>query len=160
MKNAVKSFVSFTYKERIGIIGLSALLLALLIIRVTMVYRVPRHKTDDAEEQRLIAAWEVYKRSQPKSIVKEAVTDSINDYQDANDDNETPLPSIIDINTADSATLVRLRGIGPATAGKIVARRQQKGAYTDINQLLEVRSFPRDVFEMLKKHLVVIKPSK
>ena len=83
-----------------------------------------------------------------------------NDYQDAFDENKAPLPNIIDINIADSATLVRLKGIGPVTAGKIIERRNKKGPFTNINQLLEIRHFPEATFELLKKHLVVDSSSK
>ena len=108
-------------------------------------------QTDMQREQKLVSAWETFKRSQPK-----AVSDSAgrkNDYQDAFDENETPLPGIIDINTADSATLVRLKGIGPVTAGRIVAHRKMKGPFTSVDQLQEVGTFTDATFEVLKKHL-------
>ncbi len=75
-------------------------------------------------------------------------------YTDASDDNETPLPAVININTADSATLVKFRGIGPATARKIIIRIKTEGPFTDIDQLRELYSFPEETFQMLKKHLV------
>ncbi len=155
MKKPFKSYTSFTRTERFGLLCLSALVIILITIRATMHLWV--HPANDTEkEKKLVAAWETYKRSQP---VKKMVdtTGKTNDYQDAFDDNPTPLPNIIDINTADSATLVRLKGIGPVTAAKIVARRQNTGPFTNINQLLEIRRFPDATFKILKQHLVIQK---
>ena len=76
------------------------------------------------------------------------------DWQDAYDENETPLANVIDINGADSATLVRLKGIGPVTAGKIVARRK-KIPFTNINQLKETGILREATFELLKTHLCI-----
>ena len=153
MKKEFKSYTSFTRAERIGLLCLCALLIILISIRAGMHLWV--HEAYDAErQQKLVAAWENFKRSQP--VVKAVDTNGkVNDYQDALDDNETPLPNIINVNTADSATLVRLKGIGPVTAGKIVARRKNTGPFTNIDQLLEIRKFPEGTFKILKQHLVV-----
>ncbi len=152
MKKPIKSFTSFTYIERIGLVALSALLIILIAIRGTMHLWVHTDK-DVEKEKKLVAAWEVFKRSQPVPKTNDAADNS--EYADASDDNATPLPNIININTADSATLVRLKGIGPATASKIVARRKNKGLFTSVNQLMEVSSMPTATFEILKKHLSV-----
>ena len=152
MKKLLKSYTSFTRAERIGLWGLSALLVILIAIRATMHVWVPP-AYDAEKEKRLVTAWETFKRSQ--HTAKAADTNNTTDYQDAFDDNDTPLPNTININTADSATLVRLKGIGPATAAKIVARRKNKGPFTNINQLLEIRKFPDATFKILKEHLII-----
>src|ERR1035437_4665230 len=148
MKKPLKSYTSFTRTERIGLVCLCAFIIILIAVRATMYLWVhPDINTD----KKLVAAWETFKRSQPVST-NDTTEKTKKDYQDAFDDNTTPLPNIININTADSATLVRLKGIGPVTAGKIVARRKNKGPFTSINQLLEVGSFSSATFEILKKH--------
>ena len=48
----------------------------------------------------------------------------------------------LDLNLADSAELVRLPGIGPATALKITRYREQLGGYSEIKQLTEVEGLP------------------
>ena len=153
MKKYIKSYISFTRAERLGLLCLSALLIILIGIRAFMYLWV--HPANDAEkEKKITAAWENFKCNQP--IVKKAAPDEkVNDYEDAFDDNATPLPSIIDLNTADSATLVRLKGIGPATARKIVAYRKNTGPFTNIDQLLQIRKFPDATFKILKQHLVI-----
>ena len=113
------------------------------------------HPSPDADKnQKLAAAWETFKRSQPATI-NDTAQRTKKDYQDTFDDNAASLPDTINLNTADSATLVRLKGIGPVTAGKIVARRKNKGPFTNINQLHEVGSFSNADFEILKKHLII-----
>ncbi|PJI93341.1 ComEA family DNA-binding protein [Luteimicrobium subarcticum] len=49
-----------------------------------------------------------------------------------------PGPGLVDLNTADVATLDGLPGIGPVIAQRIVDRRTQVGAFTSVDQLEEV----------------------
>lgn len=44
----------------------------------------------------------------------------------------------VDVNTADSATLQTLPGIGPVLADRIVAWREEHGAFADVDALLDV----------------------
>jgi DNA uptake protein ComE-like DNA-binding protein len=66
-----------------------------------------------------------------------------------------PLPATIDLNRTDSAMLVRLNGIGPTLAHKIVERRKALGGFLRHEQLLEVYRFSDTVFKMLKEKLVI-----
>ena len=50
--------------------------------------------------------------------------------------------SPLDLNSADSTELVRLPGIGPATALKILRYRERLGGYSDIRQLTEIEGLP------------------
>lgn len=153
MKKLLKSYGTFTRTERMGLVALSALLIILIGVRATMHLWI--HPDFDSEkEKKLLASWENYKRSQP-SAKADTIPNRSSEFADADDDGETPLPDVININTADSATLVRLRGIGPVSAGKIVARRKNIGPFTDVNQLKEVCVINSSVFEILKKHLSV-----
>ncbi len=153
MKKLLSSFGSFTRTERLGLIALCAILIIVIAIRASMhLWATP--VTDDARQQKLVASWEAFKRSQPTSKADTATTEK-SEYVDASDDNETPIPTIININIADSATLVRLKGIGPVSAQKIVARRTNKGSFTTVDQLKEVCSMPETTFQLLKKHLSV-----
>lgn len=154
MKKLLKSYITFTRTERIGLLCLSGVLVILLIVRATMYLWV---QPDNNEEQnkKLIASWQVFKRSQPTQIEVERNKNPTKEHQDAMDENTSPLPDIIDLNTADSATLVRLKGIGPVTAGKIVARRKNKGPFTNIDQLSETGAFNSETLSMLKKHLII-----
>lgn len=64
------------------------------------------------------------------------------------------IPSIIDLNTADSATLDRgVPGIGATLAHKIVQRRIALGGFIRHEQLLEVYKFPDSTFQNMKGKL-------
>jgi DNA uptake protein ComE-like DNA-binding protein len=152
MKKLIRSFTSFSRTERIGLAGLSVLLVILIAVRATM-YLWVHPDTEMNKNSKLIAAWENFKRTQPVSKATDTVEKIKNDYQD-NFDDEAPLPAVVNINAADSATLVRFKGIGPVTAGKILSRIKNKGPFTDINQLSEVGSFSQVTLDVLKKHIV------
>ena len=51
-------------------------------------------------------------------------------------------PEPLDLNMADSTELVRLPGIGAATAMKIIRYRERLGGYTEITQLAEIEGLP------------------
>ena len=51
---------------------------------------------------------------------------------------------LLDINRADSASLLALPGIGPYFAGKIVSYREKLGGYSSVEQLLEIYHFDAD----------------
>ncbi|MGC4058390.1 MAG: helix-hairpin-helix domain-containing protein [Chitinophagaceae bacterium] len=65
------------------------------------------------------------------------------------------LPAELDLNTVDSATLVRIDGIGPFLAHKIIAQRTALGSYLSNLQLSEVHRFPDSVLRQLRRQLVV-----
>jgi competence protein ComEA len=88
-------------------------------------------------------------------VTKKDSTGPSKDFQDRFDENTAPMPDIININTADSATLVRLKGIGPATAHKILLRRTEKGPFTAIVQLKECGRIPSATFSIIAPHLSV-----
>lgn len=50
--------------------------------------------------------------------------------------------SLIDLNASDSSELVKLPGIGPVFAAKIIRYREKLGGYSDIAQLMEIDGLP------------------
>jgi DNA uptake protein ComE-like DNA-binding protein len=66
-----------------------------------------------------------------------------------------PLPSSFDLNTADSSMLVRLNGIGPVLAHKIVEKRKALGGYLRHEQLKDIYPFPDTTFSMLRERLTI-----
>ena len=48
----------------------------------------------------------------------------------------------LDLNSADSTELVKLPGIGPANAMKVIRYRERLGGYSDIRQLTEIEGLP------------------
>jgi len=61
----------------------------------------------------------------------------------------------LNLNTADSAALVALNGIGPKLAHKILEYRKVSGPFTSYDQLYEVYRFPDTVFRQLSSNLVI-----
>lgn len=51
---------------------------------------------------------------------------------------------IINLNQADSVDLIRVKGIGPVFAKRILSYRNLLGGYHSVNQLLEVYNFPHE----------------
>lgn len=66
-----------------------------------------------------------------------------------------PLPDKIDLNTTDSHMLVRLKGIGPTLAHRIIGKRKALGGFVNHAQLLEIYRFPDTVYQMLQQRLVI-----
>ncbi len=128
----IRSFVSFTRTERSGILLLCGILIVLIIIRAGMHLWV-KPAMSGAQEQQLVAAWQRWQHDQP------GIADSATGQ--------------IDINTADSATLVRIKGIGPVTAARIIADRNENGPFTDLEQLWELGYFSETTFDSIKTRL-------
>ncbi|MEX1369076.1 MAG: helix-hairpin-helix domain-containing protein [Nannocystaceae bacterium] len=64
------------------------------------------------------------------------------------------LEGIINLNTATSEQLQLLPGVGPATAGKIIAYRDRH-AFTSIRQLMRIKGIGRKRFDAVKDYLAV-----
>ncbi len=62
---------------------------------------------------------------------------------------------IVDVNTADSATLLKLYGIGPYFSGKMVSYREALGGYSNLNQLTEIWNFNDSMLIRLRDQLVI-----
>lgn len=150
MKRSLHSYTSFTRNERIGLLGLSALLLALVMVRATMSLWV-HPVIDTAQQNKLAAAWQTFKRSQPTKDAAGQIMQK-KEFQDASDEQTAILPDTVNINTADSATLVRLKGIGPVTAHHIISKRAVT-PFTNINQLQETGAFSKATLEVLQRHI-------
>jgi competence ComEA-like helix-hairpin-helix protein len=102
------------------------------------------------KEKQLIEKWTAYQQTQqpaPVAYAERAEYEKDNNYA-------TPLPYTLNINTADTATLIRIKGVGKTTAEKIIFRRNNKGAFTHIKQLHEVGSFSEEHLKMLSAHIV------
>ena len=75
-----------------------------------------------------------------------------------NNDTKTFKPkelSVVEINTADSAQLVALSGIGSVLAKRIMTYREMLGGYYSVEQLREVRNLPPDTYNNLYMQFTV-----
>ena len=61
----------------------------------------------------------------------------------------------VEINSADSAQLVKLRGIGPTFSSRIIKFRELLGGFYSKRQLLEVYNFPEETYDDVKNNISV-----
>jgi competence ComEA-like helix-hairpin-helix protein len=62
---------------------------------------------------------------------------------------------IVELNTADTSELVKIRGIGAYTAMQIVRYREQLGGFATIGQLREIRNMTAERFEQIAPQVTV-----
>jgi DNA uptake protein ComE-like DNA-binding protein len=65
----------------------------------------------------------------------------------------TPQKTTIDINKCDSATLVKLPGIGPVLSVRIIKYRTLLGGFARVEQLKEVYGLPEETYEMIRERV-------
>lgn len=63
--------------------------------------------------------------------------------------------TLVELNSADAAQLMSLRGIGPGYAKRIIAFRSALGGFTHVDQLKEVYGFPDSTFQQLKGRFMI-----
>jgi DNA uptake protein ComE-like DNA-binding protein len=59
----------------------------------------------------------------------------------------------IELNNADSADLVKLNGVGPVFAKRILKYRDLLGGFYSVSQLLEVYNFPVETFQKIENNI-------
>lgn len=64
-----------------------------------------------------------------------------------------PAKAKVEINSADSLTLIALRGIGPRSAQAIVEYRRLLGGYHSVEQLLEIKCITSENFALFSKEI-------
>ena len=67
---------------------------------------------------------------------------------------ETETPSIIDINRADSVALLKLPGIGPVLAGRIVAYRDSAGVISGTHDLLKIKGIGAKKLAKIRPYII------
>jgi DNA uptake protein ComE-like DNA-binding protein len=60
---------------------------------------------------------------------------------------------VIEINRSDSATLVKLPGIGPVLSSRIIKYRRLLGGFASTGQLKEVYGLPPETFDLIKDRI-------
>jgi len=63
------------------------------------------------------------------------------------------IQQLVELNTADSASLVGIRGIGPAFASRIIKYRNRLGGFRTKEQLLEVYGLNNEIFQSISSQV-------
>lgn len=136
------------------------------VIRNILKYRQKGGFFKRKEDLRKIYALELsaYKVLEPYIIINDELKYNARVPSDStNPDKEItkpyPIPDetahIVELNSADSAGLISLPGIGPSFASRIIRYRQILGGYSDISQLMEVKGMDSNRFNGIKDRLGV-----
>ena len=80
-------------------------------------------------------------------VVETVVTDDVPSYVS---ESESEIDGKININSADIEQLVVLKGIGEATAKKIIAYREENGPFVTIEEIMKVPGIGENKFEDIK----------
>lgn len=91
----------------------------------------------------------VHKESKVESAIE------IKEFKRFQDENKVHEEAnlLIDLNECDSVSLLKLKGIGPFYAGKIVAYRNELGGYVSKRQLLEIWNFDSLKLKQIEDHI-------
>lgn len=100
-------------------------------------------KTDDYENLKNYIVIAQRFQVKPKNIRRDILTTVKETYHAEHSKYESGVQ--LDLNSADSAQLTRIPGIGPYFAHRIVSYRKRLGGYATVGQLREIKNFPDDV---------------
>ena len=152
MIKQIKNFLTFSRKEQRGVIVLSAILIMLIITKYSLSFFNHWPDVDFTEfEKEIEVFYDVRNKwiDSLKQVEKEKPVyyekKSINSLQRKRV--YKPKKQIhIELNAADSADLLPLKGIGPVFASRIIKYRNLLGGYYSCDQLLEVYGMDSDRF--------------
>jgi competence ComEA-like helix-hairpin-helix protein len=164
----LKEYLTFNRTEQRGVFVLLTMLFLLLVAGEVVPYVASREPVDMSGFEKEILAFEkavsvsdsLEERARKSKFKKHPsypvslITDSSKNYK--------PFPReafIIELNSADTFELQRLRGIGPGYARRIVRYRERLGGFYSISQLLEIWGMDSAKYNAISEHLSVNKDS-
>lgn len=159
-----KDYFSFSTSEQRGIVILGTLLILLLMVSQVIPREVIRPPTDFSRFDQEVMAFETAWRKTEDSIASARRKKLLfsNYHSDYHTKDTFSHPSfqaretfVIDLNTADTFDLQRLRGIGSSFARRIVNYRGRLGGFIDKRQLLEVFGMDRERYEKIEDNVNV-----
>jgi competence protein ComEA len=160
LKKILKAFSTFSRTERIGLLTLACTLLLLITARIILSFW-PQASGASGRDNTAIK-WDSLKRNssskqqdsagtREKGIIKTTYESK------ATTSNHKPHGTweIVDINTTDAATIVKLTGVTTATAEAVIVHRNKIGRYSSNDQIDQISGISRQDVSVLKDHLVV-----
>jgi competence ComEA-like helix-hairpin-helix protein len=141
MRSALKNYLSLTKKDWNGLVVL--LILIVLILTAPYILQL-HHKDNTINPKEFNNALEVLERAK-----KSQLPDQPTFYQ------KVAPGTIIDLNTADTAQLTQLHGIGASFAKRIVSYRDRLGGLINKEQLKEVFGLDSEKYAGLQAQVKV-----
>lgn len=153
MNDRIKDYFTFNRKEQRGLIALLGLMLFIVLAKMLLPVLIKDKEYDmsDFRQEAEIFLAEMAKADSLSNAPKQQPRkyeptyfqrDTFHHYsEDKKYQKPVSAPDIvvIELNAADSASLLSLKGIGPYYAGKIIRYRNQLGGFYSGEQLLEIR---------------------
>jgi competence ComEA-like helix-hairpin-helix protein len=111
-------------------------------------------KSDSLFDSTSLSLKNVEKRVDSK---QELLDFSVDKSSGSTTENKELLEKSININTADIELFMKLPGIGIKTAEKILELRNQRGGFSELSELLEVKGIGEVKFGRIKKYIYIAK---
>ena len=174
-----KRYLSFSRSERIAITAIVSMIVIALVIKYLLIQIPPKdeffkHDLDSIIARReaaidsvrvadSVAKAEARAKREISRQLKKSPANYNKDHRKKHNYTsdtakvETPaeVETTIDLNTADTALLQQLYGIGPSFAGRIVEYRDKLGGFVTKEQLLEVYAMDSARYEGFKNRITV-----
>jgi DNA uptake protein ComE-like DNA-binding protein len=163
LKDIIKDYFSFNRIEQRGLFVLLTILFLLVIANEVIPIVVRSKPIDMRGFEKEVEAFErevraadslddLARKSKYKKFHSAAgfPRDSTGAYK--------PFPEevlVIELNSADTFLLQKLRGIGPSYARRIVKYRERLGGYINKSQLLEIWGMDTSRYNAIREHLIV-----
>lgn len=157
----LKDYFLFNRKEQRGLFVLISILTGLIVADIFISDVLPQKQVDFTDFEREVIAFEKEIRLRDSLGKEENRRKAAEGYFSHPGDKPDSAAArqneedgmIIDLNTADTFDLQRLRGIGPSFACRIVKYRDRLGGYSEKSQLLEVFGMDAGRYGMVRDHV-------
>ena len=180
-KSFLREYFTFNRRERNGVFILLAIILLLMFYLFFEDIFFPKEKIDFAEFEKEVSGFEAELKKANDSSVSEKdnyyfsgnnlIADPAEGKEKYFNRKKFPFDStnhavrkmyskkndslIIELNSADTTELKKLKGIGSSFAKRIVKYRELLGGYVSKKQLLEVYGFDKEKYDLVSPHIVL-----